>query len=181
MKKITYFSLIAILLLFASILLYACGDDEGGSPTDSAPPSTDSSLHFHEYNTSEWIVTDEGHYNSCICHPEVINMKEHVDNLDWNGVCDVCQYVLVKPDTYTVKFVDGEGKPVSGVSFYFKNLKYNDVESISDENGQATVEFTDVSGVNVVLESVPKGYKMPDKKIYKMNSLELTVKIEKSN
>ncbi len=180
MKRLIYLTLIAIMLIFVSLSLFACGDDEADNSDNSTPSSsTDSSVHYHEFDMSKWIVNDEGHYNPCPCHPEIINLKEHVDLVDRNGICDVCAYVLLKPDTYTVKIVDTEGNPVVGAELIFRSN--TDVSVKTDEKGQASVEFTDVSGVNLWITSLPEGYQLPERDIFPFKSFELTVTVNKIN
>ena len=103
-------------------------------------------------------------------------MKEHVDNLDWNGVCDVCQYVLRTADKYTLKVIDNEGNPVEGAVFVMRS-NY-DVTVTTDAKGIASAEFTDVSWVNAVLESLPKGYEA-DKNVFPFKSFEMTITVNK--
>jgi len=175
MKLLLRILSLLIILALASPLLFSCGESETGS--SSTPDSNESSVHYHTFDMKNWTVTKEGHYNPCTCHPEIINLKSHIDHLDRNGICDVCKYVLMEPDTYTVTIVDTEGKPVTGAVFLFRSN--NDVKATTDENGQASVEFTDVSGVNVVIESLPEGYAMPEKPIFPFSGFELTITVEK--
>ena len=170
MKKLTFLSLIIIMLC---ALLFGCGDAEPGQSSSS---STLGSTHYHTFDKTTWVKTEEGHYNPCTCHPEAYVMKDHIDNLDWNGICDVCQYVLRKADTYSLTVIDQDGNPVEGAVFVFRS-NY-DVTVTTDTNGKACVGFTSVSGVNAVLESLPDGYEA-QKNVFPFKTLELTVTVTK--
>ena len=170
MKKLFFLSLI---LAIGCALLFSCGDSD---PSQGAGNSTGGSVHYHSFDRTTWVTSAEGHYNPCTCHPDAYVMKEHVDNLDWNGICDVCQYVLRTADKYTLTVVDNEGNPVEGAVFVLRSN--NDVTVTTDANGMASVEFTDVSGVNAVLESLPEGYEA-DKNVFPFKSFELTITVTK--
>ena len=187
MKKIIYLSLIIIIMLSA-LALFSCGDseDEGGN-NGSGDSATLLPEHIHTYDMQTWVKSEDGHYNPCTCHPEAYNIKSHVDNLDWNGVCDVCQYVLASSDTYTVTVVDQEGKPVQGVEIMFRS-NY-DITTKTDAQGKATAEFTDVSGVNAWVVSLPDGYELPKSTddetsrpndIFPFDGMELTITVSKN-
>ena len=178
MKKTIFLPLSIIMVVLLSLMLFACGDDE--SPVQgSESSSTTESEHFHSYDMSVWKTSKDGHYNPCTCHPSEIELKPHVDNLDWNGVCDVCQYVLKTPDLYTLTLIDNEGNPIEGAVFIFKSN--DNVTVTTDKNGKASVSFTDVSGVNAVLESLPEGYTVGEdnKRSFPFSDFEQTITVYK--
>lgn len=173
MKRFVFLMSIVLSALL-SLCLFSCGNHE---PSDTSPSSSSTIEHLHSFDMQRWEINEEGHYNPCTCHPLIMNIKNHVDLIDRNGVCDVCGYVLVKADTYTVTIVDSEGTPVKGAEVVFRSN--TDVRGKTDENGTLFAEFTDVGGVNLWLVSLPDGYEMPERDIYPFKGFELTITVEK--
>lgn len=187
MKKIAIASLIIALTALLSLALFSCGEEEpsvGGAQISTSVSGEDSSglggEHYHIYDMQTWVTTANGHYNPCTCHPNAITVKAHVDNLDWNGICDVCQYVLKKSDVYTLTLVDEEGLPVEGAVVILRSN--SDVTLTTDAKGQVSAEFTDVGGVNAVIDSLPSGYTVgaDNKRAFRFAGYELTVTVYKT-
>lgn len=181
MKKIVILSLIIISAALLSLTLSSCGGEEtpnGGGVQISTPESNLGGEHYHSYDMQSWVKTADGHYNPCTCHPEAITVKSHVDNLDWNGICDVCQYVLKKADVYTFTLVDEDGNPVVGATVMLRSN--TDITLVTDANGQVSAEFTDVGGVTAVIDSLPSGYKLlgnDNKRAFGFMGYDLTVTV----
>lgn len=176
MKRIISLILVLTFALLSFSMLFSCEESQGS--TNNTEPDTNSSTpdtHQHTFE-QDWTITKDGHYRACTCHSEVVNLKEHVDLLDRNGICDVCEYVLVHPDTYTLTIIDQFGAPVKNAEIMFRASTADKVAT-TDENGQAKIDLTDSNGLNVWLMSVPDGYEMPQKDIFSFVGFELTITI----
>ncbi len=188
MKKIVYLSAL-ILILSLSAMLFGCGDVDTGEGSNSSTDSvtstqssnseaTDSSQpHEHIYDKG-WNKEDTGHYRPCICHPEHKNISAHIDTVDKNGLCDVCQYEMEKEKTVTVIVQDTDGKAVQGAEI---KIYTQTVEHIvkTDENGSCTGIFIYTNGARAMIISLPEGYKLPQKTIFSIYESSLTITVEK--
>uniref|UniRef100_UPI004056336C hypothetical protein n=1 Tax=Alistipes sp. TaxID=1872444 RepID=UPI004056336C len=91
----------------------------------------------HEYE-EEYTAVKEGHYQACICHPEIVELLPHSDD-DGDTICDGCGYEL--NCLYTVT-LDRAHESVQ-------------VDFISVEDGTTHTVYTAANGAVTV--SLPKG------------------------
>ena len=174
MKKILCFILLIVTIIFSCAILFSCGEETSASSESS---STSSSVDTHKHTfAQDWTVTEDGHYHACSCHPEIVNLKVHLDSSDQDGLCDMCLFVIEAPTSYTVTILDQNGNAVSGAEVKIRSTK-DDKSFITDENGQASAEFVYAVGVNLWLISLPDGYEMPSREIYNFTDTELTVTV----
>ena len=134
-------------------------------------------MHEHTYGKG-WEKETSGHYRPCICHPEYKNISEHIDTVDKNGFCDVCQYEMVKEKTVTVVVTDTDGYAVQDAEI---KIYTQTVEHIvkTDVNGSCTGSFVYTNGLKAMIISLPEEYKMPEKSIFSIYESFLTITIEK--
>lgn len=190
MKKLVYLSAL-ILVLSLSTMLFSCGNVEPGEGSDSSTNSvtstqssnseaTDSSQpHEHIYDKG-WNKEDTGHYRPCICHPEHKNISAHIDTVDKNGLCDVCQYEMEKEKKITVIVKDQIGDSVVGaeIKIYTQTVEHL---VTTDENGACSAAFIYTNGLRVMVISLPsEEYRLYDNKaIFSISSDTLTITVER--
>ena len=165
-------------LSLSLLLLFSCGEDDTPGITDSAtqssndvssnaPPIKEDPLPHEHTFSKEWLIEEEGHYRACICHPDFKDIAPHLDTVDKNGVCDVCQFEMVKATEFTFNLLDKDGQGVFGaeIKIYTMGTEFT---VTTDEKGQAKASFIYTDGVKVraMIVSLPDGYIKPEKDVY---------------
>ena len=174
MKKLFTFILTIVVILSMSTLLFSCSEEEAdGTSTTTTTTESTTPAHTHEY-ASEWTADQNGHYHACTCHPDVKNFVAHIDNVDRDGACDVCFYVIEEPQTYTVTFVNSDGAPIKGVKVKIYDSAFSKVLT-TDENGQASVSMVYASGLRALVQSAPDGYESIVDQLYSFSTNELVI------
>ena len=182
MKKIFYLLSLTLLVLAICITLFGCGNDEttessqSNTSTSSSQDST-SSIHEHTYGKG-WEKEDLGHYRPCICHPEHKNMSDHIDTVDKNGFCDVCQYEMVKETTITVFVTDDVEQAVQGAEIKIYTQTVEHIET-TDQFGSCSGSFVYTNGLKAMIISLPDGYKLPEKTIFSIYEESFTIVVGK--
>lgn len=192
MKKL-FLSLLIITVL--STMLFACGGKGNTAPSSSSVTSPSSSsqqstpvslpqstedekpVHKHTYEPGYWQSTNEGHYRVYTCHPEVIDMADHMDYVDRDGRCDVCMFVMEDVKTCTVTVVDENNSPVPNVKLKLYTMG-EEKFVFTNEEGTATCEFIYTDGLKAMLVSLPDGYNSK-KDIFSFDGTNLTITVNK--
>ena len=178
MKRIITLFLSLTLLALSATMLYGCGDSETPpTPSSSTVSSTQGgtnntqSNHTHTFETT-WTQAENGHYRACTCHPEEKELAPHADSVDRDGKCDVCQFTMKAPTTFTFILKDENGQPVVGAEI---RIYTNSSDKIlkTDESGTVTHELIYFDSVKAIVCSVPEGYADISSQIFRFDGTTL--------
>ena len=178
MKRIITLFLSLTLLALSATMLYGCGDSE---TPPSSNPSTVSSTQGGENNipnehehtfAAEWTQAENGHYRECTCHPEYKSIAPHSDSVDRDGKCDVCQFTMKAPTTFTFILKDESGQPVVGAEIRIYTSSSDKILK-TDESGTVTHELIYFDSVKAIVCSVPEGYTDISSQIFRFDGTTL--------
>ncbi len=178
MKRIITLFLSLTLLALSATMLYGCGDSKTPPTSSSSTVSSTQggtnntqSNHTHTFETT-WTQAENGHYRACTCHPEEKELAPHADSVDRDGKCDVCQFTMKAPTTFTFILKDENGQPVVGAEI---RIYTNSSDKIlkTDESGTVTHELIYFDSVKAIVCSVPEGYADISSQIFRFDGTTL--------
>ena len=179
MKKILSLILSIVLLFSFGAILTGCNDDSECSSTHSSTPSSVPSYGNHTHTFEDkWSHNENGHYKACICHPEVIILSDHLDSTDRDGICNLCNYVIMPETAFTVTVKDNQGNKVEGVEIKIFSSSF---EHTAKTDSDGVVSYTAVyyDNVKALVISVPEGYVDNSSPIHQFIGSDLEIVIDK--